>query len=484
MARKEPHVTDTQWSEFLDKLDFVQLSGRWSMLPLHWLEEEPPEDLSEAETALFEALLELKDSEEDEREPELIKLAQEYRRKLASTPLTLDASLCPPGSRVNLRYMDPTDLGHGDCLVTVGNWDRVGHMISELAGGEEEVPEGQEAPVRREPGALSYRHLLIFPDKGTPSPRAFRSLCEKTLRQARGLGARRITVTHLHLPQPGLSDHFAAAELVSAVRQMLRDGSGMSVEIMTFNHRVYQDYKHWFLSLKQLTKSSDESPQDDPIPDDPTPGDAALVPDVAGAFKQFAQKTTSLAQEATSQVSGWLKNQTGPGHGEGEMPTRFRPSFEERQDLNAIYLGLWKEVEPDWSEETLSGLYLKALYAVVRSLDQPEEDADAKERELALLREEVLNRSAQLGYTHPLSRYFKLLAYRLDLQDVPNKAIALQAELSAEAEAWDDSPLAAFLQGQDPESEVENESAQLIPVYAVASRSVPDGGQEEEHNFE
>ncbi len=479
MARNELLVNASQWSEFLDKLDFVQLTDRWSMLPLHWLDEEPPEEL-------FDSLSELKDEDEKEREDQLKELASEYRRKLAAQPLALDASLCPPGSRVNLRYLDPNDLGQGDCLITVGPWDRVGHLICERAGTDEEGSEGNESAVRREPGELSYRHLLIFPDKGTPSPRAFRSLCEKTLRQARGLGARSLTMTHLHLPQPGLSDHFAAAELVSAIRQMLRDGSGMTVEIAPFSHRVYRDYKHWFLSLKELTKS-DEPERSDPIPEpepEPEPAMAGAGGDVTSAFKQFAQRTTSRAQEAGTQVSSWIKSQTeGTGAVPG-IPTRFSPSYEQRQDLNRLYLGLWSEVEPNWEGESLAGRYLRALYSVVRSLQEPEEDEEVHSREVFLLREEVLGMARELGFNNPVARYFKLLAYRLDGGENPEQLSGLHQELLDEAQAWDDLALVRFLQGQDPDSELENEAPELTPVYAVASRAIPDGGQEEEHNFE
>lgn len=473
----------TQWSEFLDKLDFVHLTDRWSMLPLHWLDDEPPEVLSEIERELYDALLEQKDKSGKKAEKKVKKLAQDYRRKLSAQPLALDANLCPPGSRVNLRYLDPENLGEGDCLITVGPWDRVGHLICERAGAGDEESEGNESAVRREPGELSYRHLLIFPDKGTPSPRAFRSLCEKTLRQARGLGARSLTMTHLHLPQPGLSDHFAAAELVSAIRQMLRDGSGMSVEIVPFSHRVYRDYEHWFLSLKELSKGEESVPRETEPEPEPEPA-LAGGGDVGSAFRQFAQRTTSLAQEATTQVSSWLKSHTeGTGAVPG-IPTRFAPSFEQRQDLNRLYFGLWNEVDPSWDQSTLAGRYLKALYSVVRSLSQPEEDEEVQSREVFLLREEVLGMARELGFNNPIARYFKLLAYRLDLDENSEQPSKLQEELLDDAQAWDDLSLIRFLQGQDPNSELENEAVQLAPVYAVSSRVNPDGGQEEEHNFE
>jgi hypothetical protein len=470
-------VTDQHWNEFLEKLDLAQLTSRWSLLPLHWLDSEPPAGLDSAQEALYRGLLdlpkELQGTAKDEKVHELVRA---YRQARSAQTMALNSSLTPPGSRVTLRYLDPEDLGQGDCLITVGNWDRLGHYIAEQAGLGDEPAEPSAEPVRKDPGKLAYRHLLLFPDKGTPAPRAFRGLCEKTLRQARGLGARRLTITHLHLPQPGLPDRFAAAEVVSAVRQMLRDGGGISVELLVLTAANYEDYRHWFLSLAELSRGEAE-----PAPAEPFVESEPSEPVLANALRDLAQKTSSLAQEAGRGVSSWFRNATAPPASSPppaprRMPTpALEPTFDDQQALNLLYLGRWKEAEAyshRWEQDTLLSLYLAALHKVVAYLDQhplpeplsprspePEENqpsaaksgkkkAKAKkkgkapeepvseeatespaeddvpvqeappppvrESEYLQLREQLLSTAQELGAENPLARYFQLLAWRLD----------------------------------------------------------------------
>lgn len=373
-------MTEQNWNEFLEKLDFAQLTSRWSLLPLHWLDEQRPEGLDGPAQTLYDGLLSLpRELEPADREEQVRELVRAYRQARAARVVFLDPSLTPPGSRVSLRYLDPEDLGEGDCLITVGSWDRLGHYIAERAGLADDASEPSENPVRKDPGQLSYRHLLIFPDKGTPSPRAFRALCEKTLRQARGLGARRVAITHLHLPAPGLPDRFAAAEVVSAVRQMLREGGGVTVELMPLTTANFEDYYHWFQSLAALSRGDSE---ETPAPADshaPPANEALSEPVLANALRDLAQKTTSLAQEAGRGVSNWLKSATAPTLPQPARPSAPRPlaglepTFEDQQALNLLYLGRWKEAEAyrhRWELDTLMSLYLAALHRVVAYLDQ------------------------------------------------------------------------------------------------------------------
>lgn len=382
MARENGvEVTEQHWNEFLEKLDFAQLTSRWNLLPLHWLDDQPPAGLDADQAALYEGLLSLpKELDPAEREAKVEELVDLFRQSRSARSISLEPSLTPPGSRVILRYLDPERLGQGDCLITVGSWDRLGHFIAEQAGLEDVPGEPSENPVRREPGKLGYRHLLIFPDKGSPTPRSFRALCEKTLRQARGLGARRLTITHLHLPQPGLPDRFAAAELFSAVRAMIRDGGGISVEIMVLTKATFEDYRHWFESLADLSRgqsAGEESPppgRPEPVESEPeAPGEPVL----ANALRDFAQRTSSLAQEAGRGVSSWLRAATAPSPPAAAPPARWpgatlEPTFEDQQALNLLYLGRWKEAElyrHRWEEDSLLGLYLAALHKVVSYID-------------------------------------------------------------------------------------------------------------------
>lgn len=471
-------MTEQHWNEFLEKLDFAQLTSRWAALPLHWLDDQPPAGLEGGEEALYQALLLLpKDGDDAAKEMALREIVSEFRRSRAAQPLSLPSSLTPPGSRVTLRYLDPEELGQGDCLITVGNWDRLGHFIAEKAGLADEASESSDNPVRKDPGTLGYRHLLIFPDKGSPSPRSFRNLCEKTLRQARGLGARRIAITHLHLPQPGLPDRFAAAELVSAIRQMLREGGGITVEILPLTKTVYEDYRHWFLSLAELSRGETET---SPAVESPREAltDEPGEPILANTLRDLALKTSSLAQEASRGVSSWLRSSWEAASAPPAapiLPTRrppviVEPTFEEQQALNLLYLGRWKEAEAYrhcWEKDTLVGLYLSALYSVVAYIEnnpvvsaepaskkedlpptksakkkkksqrrgkaaddtaavteepQPPETTEAAvssepsacKLEYHRLREQLLSTASDLGVENPLARYFQLLAWRLD----------------------------------------------------------------------
>ncbi len=381
-------MTEQHWNEFLEKLDFAQLTSRWNLLPLHWLDDTPPPGLDADEEALYRGLLALpKEGEPASRESEVKELVSLYRQGRSTRGVSLDATLTPPGSRVSLRYLDPERLGQGDCLITVGSWDRLGHYIAQQAGLDDESGEPSENPIRREPGKLDYRHLVIFPDKGAPSPRSFRALCEKTLRQARGLGARRLSITHLHLPQPGLPDRFAAAELVSAIRQMLRDGGGISVEILVLTPANFEDYRHWFDSLAAMSRGQAAEPghavSPGPEPaESETPAESA-EPVLANALRDIAQRTSSLAQEAGRGMTSWLNKASGwaaplsPSLPEAPAAPRWpasalEPTFEDQQALNLLYLGRWKEAEVyrhRWEEDSLLGLYLAALHKVVSYLE-------------------------------------------------------------------------------------------------------------------
>lgn len=472
-------MTEQHWNEFLEKLDFSQLTSRWSLLPLHWLDEAMPEGLEPPQQELYRGLWELpKELSGAERDERVRELVRTYRQARSAQVLSLDSSLTSPGSRVTLRYLNPEDLGQGDCLITVGSWDRLGHFIAEQAGLVDEPSEPSENPIRRDPGALAYRHLLVFPDKGSPTPRAFRALCEKTLRQARGLGARRLGITHLHMPQPGLPDRFAAAEVVSAVRQMLREGGGITVELLPLTSSNYEDYRHWFNSLAELSRGESEPTPSSlpPLPD--PPGDPAepSEPAFANTVRELAQKTSSLAQEAGRGLSSWFRSATA-STSPPPVPPRWpaapvlEPSFEDQQALNLLYLGRWREAEAyqhRWQQDTLISLYLAALHKVVSYIDlhpvpvaappieeepaaskpakkkarskkkskEPEPEAEEEraetppdpdaetptpeptgliqDPEYLALREQLLSTAHDLGAENPLARYFQMLAWRLD----------------------------------------------------------------------
>lgn len=448
-------VTEQQWDEFLDKLDFVQLTGRWAMLPLHWLDSDLPAAVGELAQDLASGLLEIREEQEDteERHQQVEALCAEYRSRLAKQVVHLDARLCPPGSRVTLKHLDPADLGEGDCLITVGSWDRVGHLVAELAspGGDHTENVG-ESPVRIDPGELSYRHILLFPDKGTPSPRAFRSLCEKTLRQARGLGCKHFTITHLHLSQEGLADRFAAAELVSAVRQMLRDGPGTTVTILAFSHRNFQDYQHWFESLKDLTKSSEsESGYERPF-QEPRRQEAEGDGDVGDTLRQFAKRSTEFASEATASLTNWISSATSNSE---ERPVRSAwRSLQHREQrwLAELYLKNHEIDLPDPTEPVENYLFcLRQIveWEVVRESLVGEEAEEMAERLRASYE--------HLGPHYPLTRYFQLLEYRLSLLTELESSLSLD-DLDLIAEAWDDRALSRYLarSREDSAQEVTN----------------------------
>lgn len=494
-------MTEQTWQEFLDKLDFVQLSERWGALPLHWLEDPPPESLTSAELRLYRALEACSSAETVEQQEEQLRAAvREFRQARREQSIALPASLTPPGSRVTLRYLDPEDLGQGDCLVSVGTWDRLGYYLASRAGWADQPEEASDQPVRREPGALDYRHLVIFPAKGSPTPRAFRALCERTLRLARGLGARRLTVTHLHLPQPGLPDRFAAAELVSAIRQMIREGGGVSVEIAVLTPAQFQDYQHWFTSLVALSSgqaegaappapATAEPPAESPGPD--------LGQDLGQALLGLAQRTSHLAQEASRGVSSWWRetvSATRPSASpalSAPAPTNspLEPTFEDRQALNLLYLGRWREAEAfrhRWEQDTLLGLYLAALYRVVAWLEggstpsgQETESTGRAEPPVSQWREDLLQTAQNLGPENPLARYFLLLAWRLDRAREDRDADLFEehhARLLRAAWAWDDTALLAFLRQawQDQESgSLKPAQPGYVPVFPSGSRLFP-----------
>ena len=368
----------------------------------------------------------------------------------------------------------------------------MGHFIAQKAGQEEQTGEPSESAVRKEPGDLAFRHLLIFPDRGTPSPRAFRGLCEKTLRQARGLGARRITITHPHLPQPGLPDRFAAAELVSAVRQMLRDGSGITVDIVPLTRAHYEDYQHWFLSLKALAQSSPEESSEQTSsarPPEPSAVETDGAPDVASVLKDLAQKTTHLAHDASREVTSWLRGATPSTSPTPMTSVAIQCTFDEQQALNLLYLGRWEEAEAHrhgWSRDTLVELYLSALVRVVSHLrgsssqgTREETSPLLEESEYLDLRSHLLQTAERLGVSNPLTRYFQLLAWRLDGDRPDADADRLEedhARLLRAAWAWEDNSLLAFLRhvGQERESDAAKRAALgYVPVFPSGSRVSP-----------
>jgi len=435
------------WKEFLDKLDFVQLTDRWSLLPVHWLDEDLPEELDELSRDLAQGLLEIHSGggDDEEKMEAYQAVCREYRSRLSARPIHLDARLTPPGSRVTLRYLNPEDLGQGDCLITTGAWDRLGHLVTEKAhpGGEHLEAVGEE-PVRQEPGELPFRHLMLFPDKGTPSPRAFRNLCEKTLRQARGLGARHFAITHLHLPQTGLADRFAAAEVVSAVRQMLRESPGTTVTLLVFSHRNHEDYRHWFESLKDLSRST-RSEYDKEAPE-PEPEDPEAGPEVGETLRNFARRSTAFATEASASVSRWFRGQQ-----EEDRPKSawLGLTFQQQQRANLLYLGRVDELEEVTVGEELDPveLYLYYLERAVRA-----EGSEQSETDLA---DSIRATSRSLDDRFPLKRYFQLLLWRVRGEDDQAGAEGLLSALRQAAEQWEDLPLRSYLQTIEEDRGVE-----------------------------
>ncbi len=470
-------MTEQQWDEFFDKLDYVQLSGRWELLPLHWLDSAFPETAQNLEREFVSRLLELRELEEQaERLEKAQEATKSYRGRLGARAVTLDAKLCPPGSRVTLKYFNPDNLGEGDCLVTTGSWDPLGYLVAELAhpGADHQDTVGEE-PVRMEPGQLKFRHIVLFPDKGSPSPRAFRALCEKTFRQARSFGGKHFTLTHLHLPQSGLADRFAAAEIVSAVRQLLRDGPGTTVDILVFSHRNYQDYRHWFDSLKSLSgkehgtgapeTGETESPSDE--------GASEESSEVLETLRTFAKRSGEMATAATSSVTRWFKSQSE------ETPRAFawrELSFEERQWLAQLYLGRARvEVaELTSGDRDPVSLYLWALNQVVL-LEQKSAESIPLHGELLV----GVREWARLAEGHPWGRYFGLLERRLALSLGEPPAFS-DAYLAESALQWDDRALASFLKLSEEESErgktkpgrtpVSPGGSRLLPVYEAPAR--------------
>lgn len=562
-------MTQKHWNDFLEKVNFAELTSRWSVIPLQWLDDTPPEHLGIAEEALYRGLLEIATAKGGEVDLERVsQLVKSYRKALSSYTMLLDPELTPAGSKVILRYLDPDDLGAGDCLISLGPWDRVGHFIIEKAGLKDEEAVSGESPARRDGGGLNYKNLLIFPDKGTPSPRAFRTLCEKTFRQARGLGARRLALTHLSLPQTGLPDRFAAAEVVSAIRQLLREVDGITVEIMPFTAGNFADYRHWFLSLAALNKGGDSAQASQQPSLGPGADSTSEANPVFGqAVRDIAERTTSIAGAAGREVVGWFRQarsslielaepspqaEWDPAAGLKPDDFEISLSFEQQQALNLLYLGHWREAEAysaSWRENSLVGLYLAALYKAVSYLDlhkpkpsaensaevqakeplEPEKKPKAKTRKkgktkalegsktqlldsgdtrileeaeesapspaktadddkpstcesepkVEELRNSLLATAQELGSDNPLSRYFQLLAWRLDRQQPNSDPEALEedhARLLRAAWAWDDQALLEVLrlvgQEQKPEPEKVADSG-YFPVFPMGSRSAP-----------
>jgi hypothetical protein len=452
-------VTETHWNEFLDKLDFVELTDRWNLLPLHWLDNEFPSNLSESARVLVEGLIEAKGIDDEEARLARAKtLCAEYRGRLSSESISLDSRLTPPGSRVTLSFLNLNNLGEGDCLITLGAWDRVGYSIAKTAhpGGEHTENVG-ENPTRKEPGVLNFRHLLLFPDKGTPSPRSFRSLCEKTLRQARGLGARSISMTHLHLPQTGLADRFAAAEVVSAVRAMLRESPGTTVDILAFTHRNFEDYEHWFESLKSLTRA-EEGPGERETTPPPVEETDEASSEVGDTLRNLAKRSSDLANEATASVKGWFSQSSKETETPPVVSTSAGFSYSHRQILNDLYLR--RDVEKrEWNPEKAEEHYLHCLHQTVRC-----EAGVADPLELL----PVLSESWRLlGPASPLHRYYRLLALRLQDPADPD----LVESLVQEAEHWDDCPMLAFLGPYQKDTAANSAKRSLPPVYPAGSRT-------------
>lgn len=562
-------MTHKHWNDFLEKVNFAELTSRWSVIPLQWLEDTPPEHLGIAEEALYRGLLEISTAKSGEADLELVsQVVKSYRKALSSYTMILDPDLTPTGSKVILRYLNPDDLGAGDCLISLGSWDRVGHFIIEKAGLSDEEAMPGENPARRDGGGLNYKNLLIFPDKGTPSPRAFRTLCEKTFRQARGLGARKLALTHLSLPQTGLPDRFAAAEVVSAIRQLLREVEGITVEIMPFTAANFADYRHWFLSLAALNKGGDavQASKQSSLGSG-AESTSEQSPVFGQAVRDIAERTTSMAGAAGREVVGWLRQaksslielaepspQAEWDPAAGLKPDNFEISlsFEQQQALNLLYLGHWREAEAysaSWRENSLVGLYLAALYKTVSYLDlykpkpisensaevkaqealepekkpkakarkkgktktlegsktqlldssetrmleeakestpSPDETADSEkpstselDTKLEELRSGLLATAQELGSDNPLSRYFQLLAWRVDRKRSNSDPEALEedhARLLRAAWAWDDQALLDFLrvvgQEQEPEPEKTGDPG-YFPVFPMGSRSAP-----------
>lgn len=461
-------MNNQQWDEFFDKLDFVQLSGRWELLPLHWLDSEFPESAQELERDLVSGLLEVREMEASvERKEKAKLLVQEYRHRLGGRSVGLDPKLCPPGSRVTLKYLNPDNLGEGDCLITTGAWDQVGYLVAELAkpGGRHLESVGEE-PVRQEPGELNFRHIVLFPDRGAASPRAFRALCEKALRQARSYGGKHFVLTHLHLPQSGLADSFAAAEVVSAVRQLLREGPGTTVDILVFSHRNFADYRHWFESMSGLSGSTPKETGYELPPSTPDPSEAGdeEVSEVVGTLKSLAKRSSAMAGVASASVSRWLKGQNE------EAPTGFpwrELSFEEEQQLAHCYLlrAGSQDAELQNGDRDPVALYLWALNRVI-FLEQNPTPADPIHLELL----EGVREWARLAEHHPWWRYFGLLERRLSkvLEQPPTIS---EMRLVESAAAWDDRALLHYLSPIEEETQKSGTKPRLAPVSPGGSRN-------------
>lgn len=461
-------MTEQQWDEFLDKLDFAHLCDRWELLPLHWLDEEFPPAAGDLEKDLVRGLLELRGQEEGEERLEAVKsLCTEYRSRLGARAMALDSRLCPPGSRVTLRYLNPQDLGEGDCLITTGSWDPLGYLVAELAHpGAAHLDSVGEEPVRQEPGELSFRHIILFPDKGNPSPRAFRAQCEKTLRQARGFGGKHFVITHLHPAQSGLADRFAAAELVSAVRQMLRDGPGTNVDILVFSHRNFEDYRHWFESLKGLAGGSSQSQGEEPVVEE-QPLEENEESEVVETLRSFARRSSEVASEATASVTRWFKGQSEPTTASTSGSFAWRdPNFEEREQLARLYLGQAQTdlPAPPNAHRDPTELYLWALNQVVL-LEAKELTAGDQHAELL----EGVREWSVLASGHRWHRYFRLLERRLALTLDRDPEAALIG-LMEEAKAWDDRVLTAYLAASQEESGPHKAKAERAPVSPGGSR--------------
>lgn len=237
------------WNEFLDKCEFIYLTSHPRGVPFDWLEQLgdfTPEDHLEAE--LLERLPQA--GSEGFRE-----LFGEFVERRAQLTLVSD-----PRLPLRLVLGDPT-AQDGDALLVPHDSDYVGPYAVKRAGlGEQYEARLVERPTIVEVEAMPFARLVLLPRLVKARARALREHCRAGLEAAVEAGARTLVLTHIPCVSPDFSNDFAAAEVISAAREVLRQHPGTRIRLCIFQRAIYALYRRWLQALHSSAAPETEEP--------------------------------------------------------------------------------------------------------------------------------------------------------------------------------------------------------------------------------